>query len=372
MKKILLLLTLIGFSVHAVSDVRPQYSGAWYNPDQSGHGFSIDVISPERSIAFWYAYDPFGNPIFLLADGVNVGDTIQAQVSYFYGMQFGNFDPSTLGVMDWGTLTITFEDCQNATLKYESVLEYETGDSFGSGELPLYHLASIDGFKCSDYPLAGVYSGFARSNNDGSTSAGYGIISETGELNFFSTAGVVANGLLTTDGGSSGKLSASGSSLFFHEGLVIGGGNFNASGNFNPDLIGMDYSTPVETGFLEVNKLSQITSSSVSMEDISGNWIAYSYITGESLPVTIRSDGSFSLVDGFGCDYSGAIKVANPELSILDVSANVSGCSVITGSFKGHGAYIENENIYANGEDVILLIAWSEDENAAVMRLTPN
>ena len=183
------MLFFVVLSHTAFSDVRPEYSGAWFNPDQSGHGFSIDVISAERSLAFWYAYDPFGNPIFLYAEGVNVGNRIEAQVYVFQGMVWGDFDPDTNQSFDWGTLTITFHDCGNATLEYDSILEYESGETFGSGQMPLTHLASIDDFRCSDYPLSGIYEGYAIENNF--VYFGVGVTNESGEINFVSSDGVL-------------------------------------------------------------------------------------------------------------------------------------------------------------------------------------
>ena len=54
----------------------------------------IEVISPGRTIVYWYAYDPFGNPIFLYGDGVNVGNRIEVTVYFLQGMVFGDFSPA--------------------------------------------------------------------------------------------------------------------------------------------------------------------------------------------------------------------------------------------------------------------------------------
>ena len=221
MKQIILCLVLIFFSGAVGADVRPEYSGAWFNPNQSGHGFSIDVISEDRSIVFWYAYDPWGNPMFLYAEGTNVGNTIQAQVYFYQGMVWGEFDPTTNDRLDWGTLTITFSGCGNASLQYNSTLQYESGESFGSGQMPLVHLASIDGFRCSDFPLAGFYSGTAFSNVDGSTIFGYGLLTEQGDMHFISEEGVFVRGSGSLRGGETGSLSASGFCLFVMASILI-------------------------------------------------------------------------------------------------------------------------------------------------------
>ena len=64
--------SLFGDSILDIGfNVRPSWSGAWYNPDQSGHGISVEVLDDERTAFFWYTYDLDGNPVWLTARGVN-------------------------------------------------------------------------------------------------------------------------------------------------------------------------------------------------------------------------------------------------------------------------------------------------------------
>lgn len=374
MKTIILLLSILGFSNLAFCEVRPEYSGSWYNPAQSGHGFSIEVLDENRSIAFWYVYNPFGAPIFLYADAINVGNSIQAQVYMIEEMVWGEFDPDTKVIFDWGTLTITFHDCSHATLEYDSILEYPSGEVFGSGQMPLERLASMDGFHCSDYPAAGVYGGFAHSDTDDATYSGYGIVSESGELDFFSEDGVLVMGQLNVGTGTSGGMTASGFSVFFEQGSPVVSGTLSASGNFNPDMIGADFSAPGtgETGYFQVFKLSRQTNRAVLMTDLSGDWTAYNYMSRQSTPVTINTDGTFSLTDQLGCIFNGRISIPNSELNILEATATVTGCAQTSGTITGNGAYLENENIEFNGQDVIFFAGWNGADDGAVLRLTRN
>lgn len=374
MKRIILVAALFFIWSLASAAIRPEYSGAWYNTSQTGHGFSLEVISPERSLAFWYAYDPFGNPIFLYAEGTNVGNTIQAQVYYLQGMIWGEFDPDTSEMYDWGQLTITFRDCNNATLQYSSTLTYQSGEEFGSGQMPLVHLASIEGHRCTDYPIAGIYAGSAYSYSDDETYSGWGIVNEQGRITFVSEDGVVVDGQVSVSGGTKGSFSASGKSAYFIAGEYYQTGGFSASGTFNPDMIGVNYNIPgmSDTGWLEIHRLSRWTNSSVYPSDLSGNWSSYNYVTGASVPITVNADGSFLVTDSFGCRYDGRVTIPNAELNVLNVSANVSGCGLASGTFTGNGAYFEDENVYFGGKDAILLIAWNSQGDAAVMELTRN
>jgi hypothetical protein len=40
--------------------IGPGITGAWYDPDQSGHGLLIEVLSDNRFYATWFAFNPAG------------------------------------------------------------------------------------------------------------------------------------------------------------------------------------------------------------------------------------------------------------------------------------------------------------------------
>lgn len=142
-----LLLTTFAFLLlnNAGAEVRPEYSGAWYSPDQSGHGLSIEVLDETRSVAFWYTYTQDGHPTFLLADGVNTGNEILAKVYHHEGMIWGEFDPASLQQQEWGTLGIVFHDCMSASLNWDFTMS-----GYGSGSLPLSRLSFIQGMGCNE------------------------------------------------------------------------------------------------------------------------------------------------------------------------------------------------------------------------------
>ena len=308
------------------------------------------------------SYDPFGAPIFLFGDATNVGNTLQVKVFILAGMVFGEFDPDTNEIFDWGTLTITFHDCTHATLQYNSVLQ-QSGVPFGSGEMPLTRLASVDDFKCSDYPVSGIYDGYAIENN--TVYFGTGIVNESGEINFVSSDGVLVFGQLSVDNGRFGQLTASGSTVSFDTGTPVAG-NFTANGNFTPDFIAVDYRNPStgERGQLIVNKLNELTNRTVSFSDLQGKWTALSIIFGTIAPVTISGNGSVSATDEFGCVYNGQITIPNFERNILAVSITVTVCSEVSGTFTGNGAYDSRQ-------ELLVLMGWN-GQNAGVFALTRN
>jgi hypothetical protein len=142
--------------IAAAMNVNKYLSGSWYNPDQDGHGFSVEVMDDGRSLIYWYVYNPDGSPLFLVGIGRNQGNRIVADAYVQWGMKFGEFDPSTLEKMRWGEMTMTFHNCDNATISYDSNVTYDE-EPFGSGSISLKRLASVDGLKCSDNEGAGTY-----------------------------------------------------------------------------------------------------------------------------------------------------------------------------------------------------------------------
>jgi hypothetical protein len=127
------------------ADIRPHHSGAWYNPDQVGHGLSIQVLDDERTIAFWFAYTPEGLPMFLLVDGVNDGHTVSGPAYYHEGMIWRQFDPATLNSAVWGEVSIQFLGCNSAVLSWSSSME-----GYGDGQIDLERLTHIAGLECDD------------------------------------------------------------------------------------------------------------------------------------------------------------------------------------------------------------------------------
>jgi hypothetical protein len=108
----------------AVFAISPAYSGSWYNPEQSGHGFSVEYSELNDGtpvvIAYWYVYDSEGNPIFLIGNGEpGEGNTVTLEFEAPYGMKFGEFDPESTIRADGGTGVFTFEDSKTGVFDYE-------------------------------------------------------------------------------------------------------------------------------------------------------------------------------------------------------------------------------------------------------------
>jgi beta-glucanase (GH16 family) len=103
--------------------VNPAHSGSWYDPDEDGHGFSIEVgNAPDGSptaVVYWYTYDTAGLPIFLVGQGVPDGTRLDVDFVSPVGMQWGVFERPE---GDWpagGTGRFEFSDEDNGVFSYE-------------------------------------------------------------------------------------------------------------------------------------------------------------------------------------------------------------------------------------------------------------
>jgi len=119
------------------AQVKSCYSGNWFNPAQSGHGFEIEVLSGASPVlaADWFAYAPDGKPVWLSGAGAISGNSATLHMAIFdgTGAQFPPaFNASGLTGHDWGTATFTFADSTHAQVSWNSTIA-----GYGSGTQPL-------------------------------------------------------------------------------------------------------------------------------------------------------------------------------------------------------------------------------------------
>ena len=127
----------------------PEYSGSWYNPEQSGHGFSMEFGEAEDgsplAVVYWYTYDDLGNPIFMVGNGVPDGYTLEVQFESPHGMKYGEFDADSVVREDGGTAYFEFADKNNGIFSYTpSTFSANTwGHVTAIEELPVVKLFAI-------------------------------------------------------------------------------------------------------------------------------------------------------------------------------------------------------------------------------------
>ncbi|MCB1610240.1 MAG: hypothetical protein R3F18_02020 [Lysobacterales bacterium] len=159
----LAILAALAFTHSAIAGLPGTMSGTWYNPAQSGHGLSLDVLAADRAVAIWHVFDADGQPVTLYIDGQLDGRHLSGPVYAPKGMRFGSFDPAQLQLPVWGQVNIEFASCNEALLSWTS-----TQPGFVAGEMPLVRLTQTDGQSCTlppQNPLpAGLYHGEIQAN----------------------------------------------------------------------------------------------------------------------------------------------------------------------------------------------------------------
>ncbi len=67
-------------------------SGSWYDPNQSGHGFLIEVVKgTDQALAIWFAFDNQGNHAWISAQGTIEGNHVAMNALVVDG---GRFPPT--------------------------------------------------------------------------------------------------------------------------------------------------------------------------------------------------------------------------------------------------------------------------------------
>jgi len=120
------------------------FTGAWYDPAQSGHGIFIEVLPGNQMLAWWFTFSPdgtqqtwFGNVGAIDGDTATV-DALQA----LGGRWIPNFDPANVTQQPWGRLTFQFTDCNHGEVTFT------TPGPYGNGHMDLARITQPAGLEC--------------------------------------------------------------------------------------------------------------------------------------------------------------------------------------------------------------------------------
>lgn len=298
----LLLMTFVGLA--SADDIRNYHSGSWYDPDHSGHGISVEVVDDETLVVFWFAYHPDGTPMWLLTEAVIEGDTATGDAWYFSGMPFGSFDPGLLGQQRWGTVSLTFLDCHNARLSYDSPMSHG-GIPFGAGEIDLVRLTFIDGLDCTPPAVPEKFGNFSSGLElepwGGWPINSFAWIAPSGTLAYQ----FVKNGEAVEIG--YGQLTLTGESAFRFE-AVTSNGNRESNGEFRDGGVILDlqelgvFEEPLDPSYLDA----------VTHADIAGRYSGPDAIFVATVGETGEINGS-----SIGGEFHGWLTITEPGFNQL-------------------------------------------------------
>ena len=139
-----------GLNSLGVSNLSSDFSGQWFDPNQSGQGLVIDVTQPDVNntrymSAIWFVYLN-GQPTWLLGAAIpKAGTGNQAgkvivqmdQVGIYQGLSFP-IGENTASATLWGSITLTFTDATTGTMSWTS-----TYPGFNSGTMLITHFQPV-------------------------------------------------------------------------------------------------------------------------------------------------------------------------------------------------------------------------------------
>lgn len=132
----------IDFSLPPPSNASIAYAGSFWNPARSGEGVFVTHQSvlqgdpPDavpRVFIAWFTYDGAGRQMWLYGEASGHDGQYQIPLLRPVGTHFGSgFDPAAVQRSSFGSATLSFSDCNHASLDYVA-----TQPGFGSGHLSL-------------------------------------------------------------------------------------------------------------------------------------------------------------------------------------------------------------------------------------------
>ncbi len=126
--------------------ISPGITGNWYDPSQTGQGFSLEVLPGNVMLLDWYVFAPNGGQAWITSIGPINGNTavLDASMGQGSGGRFPpNFNAATVHNQPWGTITLRFDDCSHGEASWQP-----TAAGYTAGSMPIVRLSQPAGLSC--------------------------------------------------------------------------------------------------------------------------------------------------------------------------------------------------------------------------------
>jgi len=313
LRSIALLVLAGGATIASAVDIGPGFTGAWYDPQQSGHGLFLEVLPQNKLLAFWFTFNPEGTQQSWFGGvGSYSGDTATVPVALTTGGRWiPNFDASKVVNNPWGTLTFTFSDCNSGRVDFAS-----TYPGYGNNHMVLSRLTLPAGLTCTSTPVnvskvKGVWTGTTSLNE-----SVHAVVLEDGTFYLVYTqpgtatdVGLVQGTLTAADGAISSADAVNFPLPLKEEG---GGGaarKYSLSGTFTPQVqLQLTISSATATRSVSADYVPA-SEQAPSLAALAGQYTgATGHIGGRRAATwTIDADGRLSLSNSVGCALHGTI-----------------------------------------------------------------
>ncbi|KAA9133240.1 hypothetical protein F3N42_02465 [Marinihelvus fidelis] len=119
-------------------------SGDWFDLAHDGEGFTVQWLSRDQALVFWFSYDGQGNQVWMTGLGHEQdGVIVVPELTTTTGGLFGSaFDPAGVERIAWGQMDMSLA-CNDGGMNYQSALA-----DFGSGSQDLQRLSNLAGLAC--------------------------------------------------------------------------------------------------------------------------------------------------------------------------------------------------------------------------------
>lgn len=132
----------------AVEDIaaRPGHSGAWFDAGRGGQGIILNIVDPYRAAITWNTFAPDKAPLWLVGAGRIEAHRIVFDLSTATNADFPSAAPGkTPDMASWGTLTLTFQGCDDATMRWQP-----TVPGYAPGTARITRVTRPAGLACDD------------------------------------------------------------------------------------------------------------------------------------------------------------------------------------------------------------------------------
>lgn len=135
-------------ALHVGDGFSPTLGGTWYDPAQSGHGVTFEVIEDGRVLLYWFTFDTEGRPAWVMAEGHPAARGVTLSAHITSGGFFPPFmDPDQVQRHPWGQIELSFDRCDRGTMNWRS-----DQAGFRNGSMPLERLTERAGDGCHSEP----------------------------------------------------------------------------------------------------------------------------------------------------------------------------------------------------------------------------
>lgn len=143
-----LLAGLFGAAAHAF-EISSAQTAHWYNPDRSGEGLVLEILSSDSALVYWFTYDEDGDQRWLIDVGDIEGDEIVfPALTVTNGDRFGpDFDPDDVEQEVVGNAVLRFDDCNSGQWSFDAY-----GQSASYEVVPLTETMAVNCFSPNGRP----------------------------------------------------------------------------------------------------------------------------------------------------------------------------------------------------------------------------